>query len=61
MENMNKQHKEAVDIYEKDIEAKKVTENKLLEEVRAVNFTATLIFVICCFYGAISTRVLALT
>ncbi|NXA63172.1 SYCP1 protein, partial [Mohoua ochrocephala] len=33
MENMNKQHKEAVDIYQKDIETKKVDENKLREEV----------------------------
>ncbi|NXJ28338.1 SYCP1 protein, partial [Dicrurus megarhynchus] len=33
MENMNKQHKEAVDIYQKDIETKKVNENKLHEEV----------------------------
>ncbi|NWW14688.1 SYCP1 protein, partial [Oreocharis arfaki] len=33
MENMNKQHKEAVDIYQKDIETKKVNENKLQEEV----------------------------
>ncbi|NXB99513.1 SYCP1 protein, partial [Orthonyx spaldingii] len=33
MENMNKQHKEAVDIYQKDIETKKLNENKLHEEV----------------------------
>ncbi|NWV96439.1 SYCP1 protein, partial [Machaerirhynchus nigripectus] len=33
MENMSKQHKEAVDIYQKDIETKKVNENKLHEEV----------------------------
>ncbi|XP_058717388.1 synaptonemal complex protein 1-like [Poecile atricapillus] len=33
MENMNKQHKEAVDIYQKDIEARKMNENKLHEEV----------------------------
>ncbi|NXH24030.1 SYCP1 protein, partial [Myiagra hebetior] len=33
MENMNKQHKEAVDIYQKDIETKTVNENKLHEEV----------------------------
>ncbi|KAM4883409.1 synaptonemal complex protein 1 [Sylvia borin] len=33
MENMNKQHKEAVDIYQKDIETRKVNENKLHEEV----------------------------
>ncbi|RMB88448.1 hypothetical protein DUI87_35190 [Hirundo rustica rustica] len=30
---MNKQHKEAVDIYQKDIESRKVNENKLQEEV----------------------------
>ncbi|XP_064256753.1 synaptonemal complex protein 1-like isoform X2 [Passer domesticus] len=33
MENMNKQHKEAVDIYQKDIETRKVNENKLHEEI----------------------------
>ncbi|NXI00357.1 SYCP1 protein, partial [Pachycephala philippinensis] len=33
MEDMNKQHKEAVDIYQKDIETKKMNENKLHEEV----------------------------
>ncbi|RMB90051.1 hypothetical protein DUI87_33562 [Hirundo rustica rustica] len=33
IENMNKQHKEAVDIYQKDIESRKVNENKLHEEV----------------------------
>ncbi|NXT67151.1 SYCP1 protein, partial [Chaetops frenatus] len=33
MENMNKQHKEAVDIYQKDIDTRKVNENKLHEEV----------------------------
>ncbi|RMB88929.1 hypothetical protein DUI87_34695 [Hirundo rustica rustica] len=33
IENMNKQHKEAVDIYQKDIETRKVNENKLHEEV----------------------------
>ncbi|NXU19592.1 SYCP1 protein, partial [Pardalotus punctatus] len=33
MENMNKQHKEAVDIYQRDIETKKANENKLHEEV----------------------------
>lgn len=38
MENMNKQHTETVDIYQKDIETKKVNENKLREEVRVVNF-----------------------
>lgn len=41
MENMNKQHKETVDIYQKDMETKKVNENKLLEEVRVVIFSAT--------------------
>ncbi|NXD69928.1 SYCP1 protein, partial [Eolophus roseicapillus] len=40
MENMNKQHKETVDIYEKDIEAKKVNENKLLEEVERMKLLA---------------------
>jgi len=38
MENMNKQHKATVDIYEKEIEAKGVTENNLLEEVRVADF-----------------------
>ncbi|NWV36011.1 SYCP1 protein, partial [Grantiella picta] len=33
MENMSKQHKEAVDTYQRDIETKKVNENKLHEEV----------------------------
>ncbi|XP_032942753.1 synaptonemal complex protein 1 isoform X2 [Catharus ustulatus] len=33
MENMSKQHKEAVDIYQKDIETRKVNENKLNEQV----------------------------
>ncbi|XP_064354033.1 synaptonemal complex protein 1 [Dromaius novaehollandiae] len=33
IENVNKQHKETVDIYQKEIEAKKLTEDKLLEEV----------------------------
>ncbi|KAM3669145.1 synaptonemal complex protein 1-like [Ammospiza maritima maritima] len=33
MENMNKQHKEEVDMYKKDIETRKVNENKLHEEV----------------------------
>ncbi|XP_071311632.1 synaptonemal complex protein 1-like [Agelaius tricolor] len=32
MENMNKQHKEAVDTYQKDIETRKGNENKLREE-----------------------------
>ncbi|NXK14045.1 SYCP1 protein, partial [Herpetotheres cachinnans] len=40
MENMNKQHKEAVDIYQKDIETKKVNENKLLEEVEKMRLLA---------------------
>ncbi|NXF50551.1 SYCP1 protein, partial [Oceanites oceanicus] len=40
MENMNKQHKETVDIYEKDIETKKVNENKLLEEVEKMRLLA---------------------
>lgn len=38
MENMKNQHKETVDMYKREIEAKRVTENKLLEEVRVVNF-----------------------
>ncbi|NXC91627.1 SYCP1 protein, partial [Cercotrichas coryphoeus] len=33
MENMSKQHKEAVDIYQKDIETRKINENKLNEQV----------------------------
>ncbi|NXS10286.1 SYCP1 protein, partial [Neodrepanis coruscans] len=33
LESMNKQHEETVDIYQKDIETKKVNENKLHEEV----------------------------
>ncbi|XP_017695133.1 PREDICTED: synaptonemal complex protein 1 isoform X4 [Lepidothrix coronata] len=33
LENMSKQHKETVDSYQKDIETKKVNENKLHEEV----------------------------
>ncbi|KFP76714.1 Synaptonemal complex protein 1, partial [Apaloderma vittatum] len=33
MENMDKQHKATLDIYQKDIQTKKVNENKLLEEV----------------------------
>ncbi|XP_009460719.1 PREDICTED: synaptonemal complex protein 1 [Nipponia nippon] len=40
MENMNKQHKETVDIYQKDIETKKVNENKLLEEVEKMRSLA---------------------
>ncbi|KFP33933.1 Synaptonemal complex protein 1, partial [Colius striatus] len=40
MENMNKQHKETVDIYQKDIEAKNVNENKLLEEVEKMRLLA---------------------
>lgn len=38
METMNKQHTETVDSYQKDIETKKVNENKLREEVRVLNF-----------------------
>ncbi|XP_050176315.1 synaptonemal complex protein 1 [Myiozetetes cayanensis] len=33
LENMNKQHKETVDSYQKEIETKKINENKLHEEV----------------------------
>ncbi|NXG77764.1 SYCP1 protein, partial [Baryphthengus martii] len=40
MANMNKQHKETVDIYQKDIETKKVNENKLLEEVEKMRLLA---------------------
>ncbi|XP_048781752.1 synaptonemal complex protein 1 isoform X2 [Lagopus muta] len=40
MENMNKQHKARVDIYEKEIEAKGVTENNLLEEVEKMRLLA---------------------
>ncbi|KAM6114439.1 synaptonemal complex protein 1 [Phoenicopterus ruber ruber] len=40
MENMNKQHKETVDIYQKDIETQKVNENKLLEEVEKMRLLA---------------------
>ncbi|KFU84437.1 Synaptonemal complex protein 1 [Chaetura pelagica] len=40
MENMNKQHKEAVDIYKKEIETKDVNENKLLEEVEKMRLLA---------------------
>ncbi|XP_075299203.1 synaptonemal complex protein 1 isoform X7 [Opisthocomus hoazin] len=40
LENMNKQHKETVDIYQKDIETKKVNENKLLEEVEKMRLVA---------------------
>ncbi|KAF1539287.1 Synaptonemal complex protein 1, partial [Eudyptes schlegeli] len=40
MESMNKQHKETVDIYQKDIETKKVNENKLLEEVEKMKLLA---------------------
>ncbi|XP_040547517.1 synaptonemal complex protein 1 isoform X2 [Gallus gallus] len=40
MENMNKQHKATVDIYEKEIEAKGVTENNLLEEVEKMRLLA---------------------
>lgn len=62
MENMNKQHKEAVDIYKKDIETRQVNENKLNEQVRGVNFYCNyLFFYLKCFYEALLTRVLALT
>ncbi|KAF1461091.1 Synaptonemal complex protein 1, partial [Pygoscelis antarcticus] len=40
MESMNKQHKETVDIYQKDMETKKVNENKLLEEVEKMRLLA---------------------
>ncbi|KFP16419.1 Synaptonemal complex protein 1, partial [Egretta garzetta] len=40
MENMIKQHKETTDIYQKDIETKKVNENKLLEEVEKMRLLA---------------------
>ncbi|NXC40079.1 SYCP1 protein, partial [Penelope pileata] len=40
MENMNKQHKATVDIYQKEIEAKRVTENKLLEEAEKMRLLA---------------------
>ncbi|NXJ88704.1 SYCP1 protein, partial [Corythaixoides concolor] len=40
MENMNKQHKETVDIYQKDIETQKVNENKLLEEIEKMRLLA---------------------
>ncbi|KAF1507049.1 Synaptonemal complex protein 1, partial [Megadyptes antipodes antipodes] len=40
MESMNKQYKETVDIYQKDIETKKVNENKLLEEVEKMKLLA---------------------
>ncbi|XP_052670375.1 synaptonemal complex protein 1 [Harpia harpyja] len=40
MENMNKQHKETVDIYQKDIETKKVNENKLHEELEKMRLLA---------------------
>ncbi|NWX48495.1 SYCP1 protein, partial [Steatornis caripensis] len=40
METMNKQHKEAVDIYQKDIETKNQNENKLLEEVEKMRLLA---------------------
>lgn len=39
IEDMNKQHKETVDIYLKDIETKNENENKLLEEVSVVIFS----------------------
>ncbi|KAF1472931.1 Synaptonemal complex protein 1, partial [Eudyptula minor novaehollandiae] len=40
MESMNKQHKETVDMYQKDIETKKINENKLLEEVEKMKLLA---------------------
>ncbi|NXY73207.1 SYCP1 protein, partial [Glareola pratincola] len=40
MESMNRQHKETVDIYQKDIETQKVNENKLLEEVEKMKLLA---------------------
>ncbi|NXK20024.1 SYCP1 protein, partial [Arenaria interpres] len=40
IENMNKQHKETVDIYQKDIETQKVNENKLLEELEKMRLLA---------------------
>ncbi|XP_054037215.1 synaptonemal complex protein 1 isoform X6 [Rissa tridactyla] len=40
MENMSKQHKETVDIYQKDIETQKVNENKLIEEVEKMRLLA---------------------
>ncbi|KAM6108403.1 LOW QUALITY PROTEIN: synaptonemal complex protein 1 [Pterocles gutturalis] len=40
LENMNKQHKETVDIYQKDIETQKVNENKLLEQVEKMRLLA---------------------
>uniref|UniRef100_A0A8C3BJ99 Synaptonemal complex protein 1 n=1 Tax=Cairina moschata TaxID=8855 RepID=A0A8C3BJ99_CAIMO len=40
MENMKNQHKETVDVYKREIEAKRVTENKLLEEVEKMKLLA---------------------
>ncbi|NXD77732.1 SYCP1 protein, partial [Halcyon senegalensis] len=40
MEDMNKHHKEAVDIYQREIETKKVYENKLHEEVEKMKLLA---------------------
>ncbi|NWX88204.1 SYCP1 protein, partial [Nothoprocta pentlandii] len=40
IENVNKQHKDTVDIYQKEIEAKKLTEDKLLEEVEKMRLLA---------------------
>ncbi|KAM6236914.1 synaptonemal complex protein 1 [Porphyrio hochstetteri] len=40
MENIDKQHKETVEIYQKDIERKTVNENKLLEEVEKLRLLA---------------------
>ncbi|NXE74219.1 SYCP1 protein, partial [Cochlearius cochlearius] len=40
MENTIKQHKETIDIYQKDIETKKANESKLLEEVEKMRLLA---------------------
>ncbi|NXP70876.1 SYCP1 protein, partial [Ramphastos sulfuratus] len=40
IENMNKQHKETVEIYLKDIETKNENENKLLEEIEKMRLLA---------------------
>nr|XP_038024201.1 synaptonemal complex protein 1 isoform X6 [Anas platyrhynchos] len=40
MENMKNQHKETVDMYKREIEAKRVTENKLLQEVEKMKLLA---------------------
>lgn len=51
MESMNKQHKETVDMYQKDIETKKINENKLLEEVRVVNFYCNFLIIFLMYDG----------